>query len=698
MYASKSLQRNRQHFDNGPARPKESDMPDPAPLLDDGQSQPHQLYRPLDKTRQETRILLITNTEPLEFAFESASMTDDQLEAFDAISWCWGDTSAVNRKRISIEGHELSVSANAYEVLIELCIAKQKKRIWIDAVCINQDNKGERSQQVAMMDIIYKRAATTLVWLGKDSGIARKAMEMINKIAEWRQVRLPEASHPLQYGRFWDEKTTDPFPLDTDWDAISSLFSATWFTRFWIIQEVVLSKHVHVFLGKYEMCWKHLILAAHYIAHNSPSSHTFNSSGMAGVGNATTIGRMQADNLNPLVLLRLSPEFGATEPRDRVFALYGLLKSKNPDKVQDVLHKAFLPNYDSQLVDIYTNATRAAITSPGGTDLLLQVGHLVQRLGCENPDTDFPSWVPRYHFVDDESRGSYKPLSSKDTAGVAAKAPRIDPDTPRNILRIAGVVIDTISGVYEQLPPLASYQSSNSRKPCGGVYCSQGQCARYRAAILRTISQLWDAAIVANLEMPLPEIATMLRTTLLGRPDQTASPSRCDCDGSHRTSFREFVARLWPTTRDAPIENDSVCEEEQVNFDDSDLDQEYSDEDDPEAPPPGHFLKHPRHMGHFWNYVVEKHVNRRFFLASSGRMGSAAPRSRTGDKVCLVSGLAVPLLLRQVGSDWVLIGDAYLSGEMKVQAFFEIFFSINLLISYRANILTVQGLRNNGLT
>lgn len=50
-------------------------------------------------------------------------------------------------------------------------------------------------------------------------------------------------------------------------------------------------------------------------------------------------------------------------------------------------------------------------------------------------------------------------------------------------------------------------------------------------------------------------------------------------------------------------------------------------------------------------------------------MGSAAPRSQAGDKICLFSGLTVPIVLRQVDSDWVLIGDAYLSGSVKSQTY-----------------------------
>ncbi|ETS79924.1 hypothetical protein PFICI_07453 [Pestalotiopsis fici W106-1] len=595
-------------------------------------------------------------------------MTDDHLEPFDAISWCWGEASAVNQKNITVGKYTLSVPANAYEVLVELCVAQKRKRIWIDAVCMNQNDIHEKSQQVAMMDTIYQRATMTLVWLGKDKGTARRAKEMIRRIADWRQVKLPfiSGTDEEEYGLFADERQTDAFPLNIDWDALTSLFSAVWFTRIWIIQEVVLSKHCHLFMGKTEICWKQLAQVMWYISNNIERTK-LGERGKSGVWNAVIIGRTQKRRLGPLELLESSPDFGATNPKDRIFALYGLLKTDT----RTALHTAFYPNYDAKLVDIYTKATRATLNFSHGARLLLHAQCLVQRPGCEYYDIDFPSWVPRYHFIDDRQRGSYRPLwfTQHSVAQAHAQIIKIDRDTPSNILRIAGAVMDTVSTVFEPLSPLLSHQGQSPHDSCGRVGCSDPLCVEHREAIFGSLRQLWHAAIAANPKLPLSELATMLRTTLVGKPDEESCESGCDCYLNFQSEFKELVTKVWPTEHNAPVEAEAVEIEAQVDPDDSDLDDEYSDDDDDDEED----TKLDQvdtgkndSLGHLWHRIIGRHANRRFFLAGSGRTGIAAPQTQVGDKICLVPGLEVPLILRQVGSDWVLIGDAYLSGTLNV--------------------------------
>lgn len=503
-------------------------------------------------------------------------MLDDQVKGFDAISWCWGDTGALKVKKINIKGCVLSVSESAYEVLLELCIAQNKRRVWIDAVCINQDDMAERSQQVAMMSSIYERSAMTLVWLGKDNGTAERSMQMMMEIANWRQIRL---GCNQQYGEFWDESTADPFPPNIDWDAVGSLFSAPWFTRLWVIQEVVLSKHVHVFWGKYQMCWRHLVQTAHYTNHNL-SDEILGPGSQCGISNTVIIGKIQ-DRLHPLFVLASNPRLGATEPRDRVFALYGLLRDDLLGETQVELRKAFSPYYSLPLEKIYTNATKAAMCSPAGLYLLLKAQCLVNRPGWAHSDTGFPSWVPKYHFVQDEARGSYKPLLHLIERHSKRDAMKVDTDTPPNILRIAGVVVDTISEVCEQLPPPAS---DRSPAPCFGVRCARPRCAEYRGTVLRITGQLWHAALAANPHVPQTELAGSLRSTLQMRASHPDKHPLCDCNDDYRYAFRCLVTNFWPTEGNVPTE-EVVVEQGPANFDDADLDDEYASDDD--LAPPG---------------------------------------------------------------------------------------------------------------
>src|ERR1700759_2110753 len=95
---------------------------------------------------------------------------------YDTLSYAWGyingDCSFV------CEGQEILVTKNCESAMREL---RQTKpiRIWIDAICIDQDNVLERNSQVGMMDRIYRISKTTHVWLGTpESSVGLKRLNM----------------------------------------------------------------------------------------------------------------------------------------------------------------------------------------------------------------------------------------------------------------------------------------------------------------------------------------------------------------------------------------------------------------------------------------------------------------------------------------------------------------------------------------
>lgn len=65
-------------------------------------------------------------------------------------------------------------------------------RLWIDAICINQSDADEKSQQVRMMTEIYARASLTFVWVGEeDVMIDRHAISLLDKDNEIFRYRDP---------------------------------------------------------------------------------------------------------------------------------------------------------------------------------------------------------------------------------------------------------------------------------------------------------------------------------------------------------------------------------------------------------------------------------------------------------------------------------------------------------------------------
>lgn len=64
----------------------------------------------------------------------------------------------------------------------------RKRAIWIDAICINQQDDLEKNHQVAMMSDIYQRALRVLVWLGESSEERDYALQWCTQISRISSV------------------------------------------------------------------------------------------------------------------------------------------------------------------------------------------------------------------------------------------------------------------------------------------------------------------------------------------------------------------------------------------------------------------------------------------------------------------------------------------------------------------------------
>ena len=83
---------------------------------------------------------------------------------YEAVSYVWG--SNLKTHEILCSNKSLLVPYNWWKVLKHLRWPKKIRNLWVDAICIDQDSVSERSLQVAVMDKIYSRAKTVLIWLG----------------------------------------------------------------------------------------------------------------------------------------------------------------------------------------------------------------------------------------------------------------------------------------------------------------------------------------------------------------------------------------------------------------------------------------------------------------------------------------------------------------------------------------------------
>jgi hypothetical protein len=127
-------------------------------------------YQPLDFVNFEFRLLTLLENEDSsqegQICCKLKHAYLDDPPQYHALSYCWGDPTVI--APILVNGSTMKVTTNLEAALRELR-GQKIKTIWVDALCINQQDPTERGLQVMHMGLIYSRAFTVLAWLGPES-------------------------------------------------------------------------------------------------------------------------------------------------------------------------------------------------------------------------------------------------------------------------------------------------------------------------------------------------------------------------------------------------------------------------------------------------------------------------------------------------------------------------------------------------
>jgi hypothetical protein len=96
---------------------------------------------------------------------------------YDALSYVWGKPDET--RPIVVDEHVLHVTVNLHDALSHLRYRSIERIIWVDAVCINQNDTKEKEQQIQFMAKIYGQANRVVVWLGRAANCSDQALEEI---------------------------------------------------------------------------------------------------------------------------------------------------------------------------------------------------------------------------------------------------------------------------------------------------------------------------------------------------------------------------------------------------------------------------------------------------------------------------------------------------------------------------------------
>lgn len=86
---------------------------------------------------------------------------------YEALSYVWGPSTGEHA--VWKTKQKIPITANLDIALRRLRYPDRVRSLRVDAICINQADKLERSRQVSIMQEIYANAARIIIWLGEES-------------------------------------------------------------------------------------------------------------------------------------------------------------------------------------------------------------------------------------------------------------------------------------------------------------------------------------------------------------------------------------------------------------------------------------------------------------------------------------------------------------------------------------------------
>jgi hypothetical protein len=196
-------------------------------------------YLPLSTSTDEIRLLTIIPSydmsRPISCTLEHEKFSDNPT--YESLSYTWGSPDGP-KPTIYVDSKPMTIRENLWFALKEMRDCYNPRTLWIDAVCIDQDNIDERTRQVRIMPFIYRRATKVLVWLGPEDS---EVSEVLSKLGSNSLDAIRNSVDlRLQIGR---------------------LCRRDYWRRLWIIQEVEVAVEILVCCGSTKIGWDTFIKA-----------------------------------------------------------------------------------------------------------------------------------------------------------------------------------------------------------------------------------------------------------------------------------------------------------------------------------------------------------------------------------------------------------------------------------------------------
>lgn len=388
---------------------------------------------------------------PIKCVTRIVALSDEPI--YEALSYRWGTDRG--RRFITVDGQLTSVTASLHAALFRLRLHNAKRALWIDQICIKQEDTDEKTSQIRLMGHIYSRCTRCLVWFGElDSDItldnANGALAICAYLAN-RSLPIPDCFRSP----------------DAVLGAVKALRSISpqehpWWHRLWTVQETILPPSKSVMWGPLDIDWEVLDQLAN--AKTTPgASWASNLGELIGAGKTEIdINGMIDECLDLLVAKVLSVNSAnkgkgsistilncrrrkALYPQDKVFGLLGLLPPDMPTPHTDQW------NHKTPTHRVYIAFTLDVMLYTKSLDPLVIEPRTLPGQGTGG----LPRWVIDMHCVGMFSvdpyyrirgcgKGRYDACAGRklDTATLLETA--AVPEYHSRVLGLSGVMVDTV--------------------------------------------------------------------------------------------------------------------------------------------------------------------------------------------------------------------------------------------------------------
>ncbi|PSN61199.1 HET-domain-containing protein [Corynespora cassiicola Philippines] len=308
---------------------------------------------------------------------------------YEALSYVWGSEEKPKKIYVIERGLQsiVSVTQNLAEALPYLRHFDAPRKIFVDAICINQNDTNEKNEQVLRMAEIYRKASNVIVWLGVETENTAHGLEIIIEAYKSIPYRGESWVPTIRSILAMESKT---YQVDSTWiNAINDIVFRPWFRRLWVLQEISVSKTAIVIIGKKKMSWFSLVAGIRRICWNKSILLQANTHALWTAQTAFELRHIA--NFCPESYYNLPQLYGGLrsfrckDDRDKIYATRML---------NTQLRNWITPDYSEANITshVYTSLSIKSIKSKNTSSL--------RHANFSSKRSDTPSWVPNWAFYD----------------------------------------------------------------------------------------------------------------------------------------------------------------------------------------------------------------------------------------------------------------------------------------------------------